>query len=475
MRQSREVHGCLVCGRQSRDGCQVESGGLSFCSVRCCQTWNSLPGHSQAGVLLGRDGPGPAVPPAASPPADRREGFELRLVCSVAGISVFRRLLAGLACLASAAIVFLIFGGAMGPEAGRSAGGREARRQVVRPPALPAVPATGRSPVPVTPLVRAVAGELPPAKAVLPVDPMWKESPGPLEGAGKVAAFLPADAVPPAGVIVEEELEEGGHAIGAGLHGMCRGRADSPLVGLTFDGTWDGRGLGPILNALREKGVRATFFLGGPFIRAYPDLVRRIAAEGHEVGNHLYAHEHLTTFTRNHRHDTAAGLTRARFHYLLEANAALFAQVAGRPMARLWRAPYGETNPEIEAWAAEKGYFHVAWTAGGGHGSSSMDTMDWVSNPASPSYLTPAKICERVAGFDGGRPGGANGALILMHLGSSRTRDFSWEALPAIIDRMRAKGYHFTTAGRLAAGLLEGRSAAARAPAREDGAKGMER
>ena len=67
-----------------------------------------LPGHSQAGVLLGRDGPGPAVPPAASPPADRREGFELRLVCSVAGISVFRRLLAGLACLASAAIVFLL-------------------------------------------------------------------------------------------------------------------------------------------------------------------------------------------------------------------------------------------------------------------------------------------------------------------------------------------------------------------------------
>ena len=78
-----------------------------------------------------------------------------------------------------------------------------------------------------------------------------------------------------------------------------RGRRDLPKVALTFDGGGDAGQSERILDVLEQRGATATFFLTGDYIRHNPELVRRIVAAGHEVGNHTWSHPHLTTWNQH--------------------------------------------------------------------------------------------------------------------------------------------------------------------------------
>jgi len=81
--------------------------------------------------------------------------------------------------------------------------------------------------------------------------------------------------------------------------------------------------------------------------------------------------------------------------------------VTGQTMAPFWRAPYGEHNAEIRAWAAEAGYRHISWTRGAGV-AEDLDTRDWVCRPL-VSYLPQREeIATRILEFGHGRPEGIN-------------------------------------------------------------------
>jgi peptidoglycan/xylan/chitin deacetylase (PgdA/CDA1 family) len=143
-----------------------------------------------------------------------------------------------------------------------------------------------------------------------------------------------------------------------------RGRRDFPKVALTFDG---GSGAGEselILEVLERRGVPATFFLTGDYIRQNPALVRRIAAAGHEVGNHTFSHPHLTAWNRTRRHDTLPGIDRSFIQEELNRTAREYKAATGRFMTALWRSPFGEVNDDLLRWAAETGWRHVGWTPG---------------------------------------------------------------------------------------------------------------
>ena len=101
--------------------------------------------------------------------------------------------------------------------------------------------------------------------------------------------------------------------------------------------------------------MTATFFLTGAYIRDNPDLVRRIAAAGHEVGNHTWSHPHLTTWDRTRRHDTLPGLDRAVIQEELSRTARAYEAATGRTMAALWRAPFGEVNDDLLAGPRRRG------------------------------------------------------------------------------------------------------------------------
>ena len=79
-------------------------------------------------------------------------------------------------------------------------------------------------------------------------------------------------------------------ALLAGGPAVAAQAADHPLIGLTFDDGPSPQRTAFVLNVLKQKGVKATFFLEGSHAQQYPDLVRRIKAEGHVIGNHSWDH-----------------------------------------------------------------------------------------------------------------------------------------------------------------------------------------
>lgn len=229
---------------------------------------------------------------------------------------------------------------------------------------------------------------------------------------------------------------------------FSRGNTAIREIAFTFDGHDAANVTEEILDMLRARGVGVTMFLGGQFIRLFPDLVRRMVADGHEVANHLDTHPHLTTYARNHRHDTLPGLSRGFLIAELRRAEASFRALTDRPMAPYWRAPYGEQNAELRAWAAEAGYRHIAWTRGAGT-AEDLDTRDWVADTSSRIYRSREEIAARILEFGRDRPGGLNGGIVLMHLSTQRQTDRPHESLPYVLKALQSQGYRLVTISEL--------------------------
>jgi peptidoglycan/xylan/chitin deacetylase (PgdA/CDA1 family) len=219
-----------------------------------------------------------------------------------------------------------------------------------------------------------------------------------------------------------------------------RGPVDRKEMAFTFDGGSSDNVSSAILDILKKNGVKATFFLTGEFIEKYPKIVKRIVAEGHDVGNHTWSHPHLTSFAGDGKQITSSGITAEKLRSELLKTAALYRSVTGKDMVPLWRAPYGEYNSEILRWAAEVGFRHVGWTVGKGW-AESMDTMDWVADKSLKAYHTADEIADKILAYAKRGSYGANGAVILMHLGSERKDDFPHEKLSEIIEGLKKQGY----------------------------------
>lgn len=221
-----------------------------------------------------------------------------------------------------------------------------------------------------------------------------------------------------------------------------RGSLSKKEIAITFDGGSINNASEDILDILKDKEVTCTFFLTGEFIRKYPKTVKRIAKDGHEVGNHTWSHPHLTSFADNRKHQTLRNVNPKMLEDEFEQTASLYKLVTSNKMVPLWRAPYGEFNSQILRWAADAGYRHVGWTVGRGW-DETMDTLDWVADKNSSSYRSADEIMAKILNYGKGRPNGSNGVIILMHLGTHRHDDFPHLKLPYIIEGMQLKGYRF--------------------------------
>ncbi|MBL8020562.1 MAG: polysaccharide deacetylase family protein [Leptospirales bacterium] len=186
-----------------------------------------------------------------------------------------------------------------------------------------------------------------------------------------------------------------------------------------------------LLDTLRKHNVKCTLFFTAEFIEAYPDLVRRAIADGHEIGSHLKTHTHPLEFGKRGRKFSKEWF----MDELLSADRALQRTRNGRAV-KLFRMPYGlssyfvipEGPKKILQWAQEAGYTHVDWT---------IDTLDWISKtqPRSqflPSYLTSNQMADRIYHTRG------QGAIVLSHL--TRYRPMSEpsvnEMLPGLLTRL---------------------------------------
>ena len=172
-------------------------------------------------------------------------------------------------------------------------------------------------------------------------------------------------------------------------------------VALTFD---DGPGdyTGKLLDLLSARKVRATFFVVGQMVAAHggAQLVRRIVAEGHELGNHTWNHPPLT------------GLTDQGLRFQLKHTNDLVEQVTGVRM-RVMRPPYGATNRRVAAEARRLGLAQILW---------SVDTLDWLDR-------VPALVARRAGKA-------AVGSIVLMH----DIHRSTVQAVPALLDLLAKKG-----------------------------------
>ncbi len=229
---------------------------------------------------------------------------------------------------------------------------------------------------------------------------------------------------------------------------LVRGDSTLKMIALTFDGGSQANTTEEVLDILRDKGLKCTIFLTGQYISRYPDLVKRMVGDGHEIGNHTDTHPRLTTFSKDRSQRTLRGVTRSLVQRELKAAAKRFHEVTGKTMAPLWRAPYGEHNATIRRWAEEAGYRHISWTTGDSW-EECMDSLDWVADPKSHLYHSSEEIVEKILDFGKGDSAGKSGTIILMHLGSDRKEDFPHRKLPLIVDSLRAEGYELVTISEL--------------------------
>jgi len=139
---------------------------------------------------------------------------------------------------------------------------------------------------------------------------------------------------------------------------------------LTFDGGSYAERVDIILDVLKKENIKATFFLTGEFIKKFPEKVKKIVKDSHEVGNHTYTHPHLTSFALNGFQYTLKNIKPERIFKELYKTEEIFRKTTGKQMKLFWRAPYGEENRYIREWAGRFLYIHIRWT---------FDFLDWKS------------------------------------------------------------------------------------------------
>ena len=117
----------------------------------------------------------------------------------------------------------------------------------------------------------------------------------------------------------------------AQYNALFRADTEEKVLYLTFDAGFENGCTAPILDALKKHNVPATFFLVGNYLETQPDLVRRMVEEGHTVGNHTYSHP-----------DMSAIADEGSFRQELEKNEALYRELTGQEMPKLYRPPQGK-------------------------------------------------------------------------------------------------------------------------------------
>lgn len=191
---------------------------------------------------------------------------------------------------------------------------------------------------------------------------------------------------------------------------------DEKVIYLTFDAGYENGNTEPILDALKKHNAPAAFFLVGNYLETSPDLVKRMADEGHIVGNHTYHHPDMSKIS-----------TAQAFGQELSSLEEKYQEITGKPMSRYYRPPQGKYSESNLKMANEMGYKTFFW---------SLAYVDWYQDKQPSKEEAFNKLLGRI------HPG----AVVLLHSTSSTNA--------AILDELLTKweemGYHFASLDQLA-------------------------
>lgn len=223
-------------------------------------------------------------------------------------------------------------------------------------------------------------------------------------------------AAPAAGASAARPL---GQSVPVSAEEVVRGDPNSPRIALVIN---VGAGHTPaegMLDTLRERGLRTTFFILGWWAERYPELVARMAADGHEIASHGHS---VFDLTRVSDAEVIADLERAD---------AVISAITGRTTRPLWSPSAGYRDARVRGLAASLGYRPIYWT---------VDSRDW--QPQATAESVRRRVLDETV----------NGAIVVLHFDSPNTVGSTAVALGSLIDELRARGFEPVTVTELLTG-----------------------
>ena len=196
------------------------------------------------------------------------------------------------------------------------------------------------------------------------------------------------------------------------------GDTSEKVIYLTFDAGYENGATERILDTLQKHNVKAAFFLVGNYIEKNADLVRRMAEEGHTVGNHTMHHPDMSGIS-----------DKQAFTRELQDLEALYREKTGKTLPKYYRPPQGIYSEENLKMAKELGYRTVFW---------SLAYVDWKNDSQPTKEEAFAKLLPRI------HPG----AVVLLH----STSETNAEILDELLTKWEEMGYRFGTLEELFGG-----------------------
>ena len=189
-------------------------------------------------------------------------------------------------------------------------------------------------------------------------------------------------------------------------------KKEEPKISISFDAAWGNEDTAQILEILKKHNVKATFFMTGGWVKAYPDDVKAICAAGHDLGNHSENHKNMSQLSAEQCKEEI-DLVHKRVQELTGYDMTLF------------RPPYGDYNDTVVQTAESMGYYAIQWD---------VDSLDW------KDYGTDS-IIKTVTGHKHL----GNGSIILCHNGAKYTA----QALDMLLTTLKERGYTFVPISEL--------------------------
>ena len=195
------------------------------------------------------------------------------------------------------------------------------------------------------------------------------------------------------------------------------GDTSQKVIYLTFDCGYENGYTEQILDALKKHNAPAAFFVVGNMIETAPDIIRRMAEEGHIVGNHTFHHP-----------DMSAISDQAAFQKELDSLADLYQETTGKALPHFYRPPQGKYSEENLKQAQALGYKTVFW---------SLAYVDWYVDNQPTAEQAYAKLLPRIH----------DGAIVLLHSTSKTNADI----LDELLTKWEDMGYRFASLEELPA------------------------
>ena len=188
-----------------------------------------------------------------------------------------------------------------------------------------------------------------------------------------------------------------------------------------------------IISTLRKYNIKGGFFFTGEFFELYPDVVRRIVAEGHYVGSHSYGHLLYAPWGKR----DSLLVTRQEFEEDMFKSYKVLREF-GVTDAPYFIPPYEHYNATISSWARQLGLQVINYTPG------TLTNGDYTT-PGMSRYFSSKEILGKIREYERTDPDGLNGHIMLIHFGTDPSRtDKFYDKLPGLIRELRRKGYSFT-------------------------------